>query len=194
MNRRRMSAVGLLCAAAVAAMGWWVWTRAHRPVGIQQQVLAIAAELRVPGEQDTITAAASTDPAALHMRYEIQQALLAGRTKAEILSQMESEYGPDVLAAPRFAGLGALVWGVPLIALSGLAALFALVAGRRTPASAVDSVNAAQPGARCVHDDLRDEADAADCGRFARASGEDRPDEGTPKVSPDLPGRLRDYL
>jgi cytochrome c-type biogenesis protein CcmH/NrfF len=127
VRRDRIIAAALLSfALAVAAVSW---IRSHQPrpddAQLQQQVLAIAAKLRVSGERDTMTAATSPEPAAQHMRFEIQERLLAGETSRQILSEMEREYGPDVLAAPAFAGWGSLVWLVPW--LMSFMALFGMV-------------------------------------------------------------------
>ncbi|MCL6637240.1 MAG: cytochrome c-type biogenesis protein CcmH [Alicyclobacillus sp.] len=98
---------------------------------LQQEVLAIANHLRIPGEQDTLTAAVSTDPAAQHMRYEIQQMLLAGKKPADIVQQMIAEYGPGAYAAPPRQGVGWLAWGMPAAAGLGLLTGATLYARRR---------------------------------------------------------------
>ncbi len=110
-------AVGVAVAAAVT--GLTLGQRARQPdnTSLQQQVLAIAAKLRVPSEHDTMTAANSPEPLAQHMRYQIQEDLLSGQTEAVILQEMQKQYGQDVLAAPADRGVGKFVWWLPLAAL-----------------------------------------------------------------------------
>lgn len=154
---RLAAALGVLCAGWFAALAAGAWMRARAPQSLQQQVLAVASQLRVPGEQDTITAAASTDAVAQHMRYEIQQGLLAGHSPREILAQMEAEYGPDVYAAPRFTGWGALAWTAPIAGLAVLLGAMGWTVVRRTertsdrPVEGRDSALDARSGPDTVH-------------------------------------------
>jgi cytochrome c-type biogenesis protein CcmH/NrfF len=153
---RLAAALGVLCAGWLAALAAGAWMRARAPQSLQQQVLAVASQLRVPGEQDTITAAASTDAVAQHMRYEIQQGLLAGRSPREIVAQMEAEYGPDVYAAPRFSGWGALAWTAPVAGLAVLLGAMGWTVARRTaptrdrPGEGSDSARDVRPGLDAV--------------------------------------------
>lgn len=116
---RRIAWIAVL--VVVLAAGLFVWREGARQAqntgSLQQRVLAIAAQLRVPSEQDTMTAASSPEPQAEHMRYEIQQDLLSGDSKSAIINKMVQEYGANVLAAPRARGIGGLVWFLPLVVL-----------------------------------------------------------------------------
>lgn len=110
-----MAAVGALTAAVV-------FTR-QQSVGdatLQERVLAVAAQLRAPGDRNTMTVATSSLPAGQHMRYDIQQELLQGDSQRQIIDNMVSLYGQDVLAAPPMQGFGRLVWVVPWAALGAL--------------------------------------------------------------------------
>ncbi|MBX5437144.1 MAG: cytochrome c-type biogenesis protein CcmH [Alicyclobacillaceae bacterium] len=114
---RRWLLGGLGAAAAVAAI-WW-FSAGPGPSDsstLQSQVLAVASQLRAPGDHNTMTVATSSLPQAQHMRYEIQQALLAGETADDVKRMMVQEYGVGVLAAPPVRGWGSLVWVLPAVA------------------------------------------------------------------------------
>lgn len=90
---------------------------------LQQRVLSIAAQLRAPGDHNSMTVATSSLTTAQHMRYEIQQYLLAGKTRGQILQLMVAHYGARVLAAPAFGGVGRVFWVIPWLALASLGAV-----------------------------------------------------------------------
>lgn len=112
-------AVISLLVVVVAAM---VVTRAQLSDSgsLQERVLSIASQLRAPGDENTITVASSSLSTAQHMRYEIQQDLLAGMKEIQIFSAMKQEYGPSVMAAPSIWGFGSVVWILPGVVLVGL--------------------------------------------------------------------------
>lgn len=107
---------------------------------LQTQVLSIASQLHAPGDESTITVDTSTLDTAQHMRYEIQEDLLAGMSRQQILGAMQKEYGKGVLAAPAVQGFGSLVWIVPWLFLAllvgGACTYIARRAARRVPQSA----------------------------------------------------------
>lgn len=104
--------IGLITLAVIAAV---VITRvqSNDNASLQERVLSIAAELHAPGDENTITVANSALDTAQHMRYEIQQDLLAGMSRKDVLNAMQREYGPNVYAAPPARGFGTMVWLVP---------------------------------------------------------------------------------
>ncbi|QQE76941.1 cytochrome c-type biogenesis protein CcmH [Alicyclobacillus sp. SO9] len=129
-GKMRLWIAGIVLVTLVTTTGA-VWYSVHRhstQKNLQQEVLAIAAQLRVPSEQDTMTVATSPETVAQHMRYEIQADLLKGQHRQQILSEMVHEYGNQVLAAPSGRGFGGLVWTIPIAALilglTGLAIYF----------------------------------------------------------------------
>jgi cytochrome c-type biogenesis protein CcmH/NrfF len=108
----------VIAVAASLAMSRWVL---QTDASLQEQVLAIAAQLHAPGDQNTMTVATSSLTLAQHMRYQIQQDLLQGMTSSQILQQMVQTYGPSVLAAPSFRGFGRVAWLIPWVFLFVLA-------------------------------------------------------------------------
>lgn len=110
------------------------WTK-QTDASLQQQVLSIASQLHAPGDRNTMTAATSSLTMAQHMRYQIQQDLLQGMTPAQVRAQMVHLYGPNVLAAPSFAGLGRLAWLAPWLVLVAMlcVGVWLLRRGRSAP-------------------------------------------------------------
>jgi cytochrome c-type biogenesis protein CcmH/NrfF len=121
LNTRRTAwaliAVVTAIIAAVIGVTLKGTSRSNDSASLQSRVLSIASRLRVPDEHDTMTVANSPEPLAQHMRYEIQQDLLKNQSPSEIVSDMQAEYGTSVLAAPRLAGIGQLVWLLPVFVL-----------------------------------------------------------------------------
>lgn len=81
-----------------------------------------------------MTVATSSLTTAQHMRYQIQQDLLAGMSNHQILETMEQVYGSRVLAAPAFGGIGRLFWVLPwlVLAMLGVAGGLLLHRGMQT--------------------------------------------------------------
>lgn len=77
-----------------------------------QKVAYISRQLRAPGDPDTV--ASSNLGEALRIRYEVSQDVAKGLSYNQIVEAMENEYGPNVLAVPRFRGFGALTFVVPV--------------------------------------------------------------------------------
>jgi cytochrome c-type biogenesis protein CcmH/NrfF len=126
LNTRRtawaFAAIVIAIIAAVIGVTLESTSRSNDSASLQSRVLSIASRLRVPNEHDTMTVANSPEPLAQHMRYEIQQDLLKNQTPSEIIRDMQAKYGTGVLAAPRLAGVGQLVWWLPILVLLVLCA------------------------------------------------------------------------
>jgi cytochrome c-type biogenesis protein CcmH len=117
----RPSVAILVAALAVALLGVALGS-ALRPFGgpptAQEQVLAIAADLRCPvctGE----SAAAANTPEAQAMRAQIQSDLRAGMSRREILDAFQAEYGTWILYRPPVRGAFLLLWILPAAAVVG---------------------------------------------------------------------------
>ncbi|MCL6548758.1 MAG: cytochrome c-type biogenesis protein CcmH [Alicyclobacillus sp.] len=121
---RVAAAAAVACAVAAAAwVSLWTASGARRTAdsgSLQSQVLAIAAQLRAPGDHNTMTVATSSLPQAQHMRYEIQQYLLAGRSPEAVKRLLVQEYGPQILAAPAWRGWGGIAWVAPWAVLAAI--------------------------------------------------------------------------
>jgi len=107
--------------AAVLGLALSAALRSAAPLDQQQQVLAIAADLRCPvcpGE----SAAAAQTPEALAMRQQIASDLAAGLDRGQILQRFEAEYGVWILYRPPVRGAYLLLWLVPLAGLGGVGA------------------------------------------------------------------------
>ena len=55
---------------------------------------------------------------AVNMKHQVRALLERGYTQDQILDYFERSYGQFVLLKPRFQGVNALVWVLPLIALA----------------------------------------------------------------------------
>ncbi|HEX5268627.1 MAG TPA: cytochrome c-type biogenesis protein CcmH [Acidimicrobiales bacterium] len=109
-------------------------SRSGPPPTVDQQVRAIAAEVRCPSCAD-LNSAQSNDVTAVAVRSAIRQRLVQGQSRPQIEAFLVSRYGPDILLRPPSRGVGGLVWLLPVIAAVAalLAAAWAL---RRWRASA----------------------------------------------------------
>ncbi len=96
------------------------------PASPEATMWQIASQLHAPGDTTTETAAASPVPAAWQIRQQILSLLQKGETQQQILSQLQDEYGPTILANPSLAGFGAWVWILPPVAVM---LLFVIIAG-----------------------------------------------------------------
>jgi len=76
---------------------------------------------------------------ASELRNQIQGWLKEGRSENWILDELEKEYGPSILGAPRMRGIGLLAWVVPpLVFVAGFIGVV-LFLRRQTPACEQDS-------------------------------------------------------
>jgi cytochrome c-type biogenesis protein CcmH/NrfF len=112
--------LGILLVVAIGAAVIITRTQISDNGSLQERVLSIASQLHAPGDENTITVATSSLSTAQHTRFEIQQDLLAGMNRNEVLDSMQQEYGPGVLAAPSLRGFGSVVWIIPGAVLLGL--------------------------------------------------------------------------
>jgi len=112
----------MLAVGALAVVCWWGVARQQvlTSATLQERVQVIATQLRAPGDHNSMTVATSPNVTAQHMRYEIQSALLQGMSSSQVLQEMTSEYGQQVLAAPSFFGFGSLVWVLPWMIVAGI--------------------------------------------------------------------------
>lgn len=112
--------LGLACICVVGMSIAILLNRMHwtDATSLQHQVLTIASKLHAPGDENTMTAATSSLTSAQHIRYQIQTLLEQGESSTQIMQWMVQNYGPDVLAAPRVAGIGDIAWIAPWAVLA----------------------------------------------------------------------------
>jgi cytochrome c-type biogenesis protein CcmH/NrfF len=114
---------------------------------LDQQVRAIAAEVRCPSCAD-LNSAQSNDVTAAAVRSAIRQRLVQGKSRAQIEAFLVSRYGPDILLRPPSRGVGGLVWLLPVVAAAVAvpAAVWALRRWRAPASSAAPAARAPDPG------------------------------------------------
>ena len=121
-------------------------SRSGPPSTVDQQVRAIAAEVRCPSCAD-LNSAQSNDVTAVAVRSAIRQRLVQGQSRARIEAFLVGRYGPDILLRPPSRGVGGLVWLLPVLA-AALALAGAVWALRRWRAPAAgDPPSARAPDA-----------------------------------------------
>ena len=81
-----------------------------------QQTNEIAARLRCPVCQG-LSVADSPSEMAVNMKSEVRDMLARGYTREQIESHFVRSYGEFVLLKPKFEGVNALVWLLPIAAL-----------------------------------------------------------------------------
>ena len=98
----------------------------------------VAALLRCPVCQG-LSVADSPSEMAVNMKGQVRELLARGYTEEQILQYFERSYGQFVLLKPKFEGINALVWVIPVGALLiGVAVVFfAIRKLSQTPAKPV---------------------------------------------------------
>ena len=126
-RRWRLGLVWLAMVAALGAAFGYDALASHHRQSLDQQVAAIANQVRCPSCEDETAENSATQTAAA-VRAAIRQRLLAGQSQAQIEAYLESRYGPGILLRPPAGGLSGLVWVLPVAAavaaLAGLAVAF----------------------------------------------------------------------
>lgn len=85
---------------------------------LERRTMEISSELRCPVCQG-LAIGDSPSQMAANMKAQVREMLERGYTEAQILSYFEKSYGQFVLLKPKFQGVNALVWILPLLALAG---------------------------------------------------------------------------
>ncbi len=83
---------------------------------LEQRTMQISSELRCPVCQG-LAIGDSPSIMAANMKAQVRELLARGYTEAQILSYFEKSYGQFVLLKPKFQGVNALVWILPVLAL-----------------------------------------------------------------------------
>ena len=87
-----------------------------RGEALTQRTQEIASTLRCPVCQG-LSVADSPSEMAVNMKAEVRSMLERGYTREQIESYFVQSYGEFVLLKPKFDGVGALVWILPIAAL-----------------------------------------------------------------------------
>ncbi|MBU6494814.1 MAG: cytochrome c-type biogenesis protein CcmH [Acidobacteria bacterium] len=86
--------------------------------------------VKCPSCQD-LSVAQSTSASSLAVRADITRLVHAGESDAQILTTLESSYGPSILLSPPTSGWGSLLWIGPLGVVSVLVGVLVTVRRRR---------------------------------------------------------------
>ncbi len=84
---------------------------------LDQKAQELAGQLRCPVCQG-LAIADSPSEMALNMKRQVRELLARGFTDEQILKYFEQSYGQFVLLKPKFAGVNALVWLLPIAVLA----------------------------------------------------------------------------
>jgi cytochrome c-type biogenesis protein CcmH len=76
---------------------------------------------------------------AAELRAQIRSWLVEGRREEWILDELEMQYGPSILGAPRMRGIGLLAWLVPPLFLLLGTIVVVLFLRRQAPACGIDA-------------------------------------------------------
>ena len=85
---------------------------------LERRTMEVSSELRCPVCQG-LAIGDSPSQMAANMKAQVREMLERGYTEPQILSYFEKSYGQFVLLKPKFQGVNALVWILPLLALAG---------------------------------------------------------------------------
>lgn len=83
---------------------------------LERRTMEISSELRCPVCQG-LAIGDSPSQMAANMKAQVRELLARGYTEQQILSYFEKSYGQFVLLKPKFQGVNALVWLLPVLAL-----------------------------------------------------------------------------
>jgi cytochrome c-type biogenesis protein CcmH len=84
---------------------------------LHQRTQEVASLLRCPVCQG-LSVADSPSEMALNMKGQVRELLARGYTQEQILAYFERSYGQFVLLKPKFTGVSAAVWILPLLAVA----------------------------------------------------------------------------
>jgi cytochrome c-type biogenesis protein CcmH len=84
---------------------------------LERRTMEISSELRCPVCQG-LAIGDSPSQMAANMKAQVRELLARGYTEAQILSYFEKSYGQFVLLKPKFQGVNALVWILPVLVLA----------------------------------------------------------------------------
>lgn len=84
---------------------------------LERKTMEISSELRCPVCQG-LAIGDSPSIMAANMKAQVRELLQRGYTEAQILSYFEKSYGQFVLLKPKFQGVNALVWVLPIAVLA----------------------------------------------------------------------------
>jgi cytochrome c-type biogenesis protein CcmH len=84
---------------------------------LEEQTMVISHELRCPVCQG-LAIGDSPSIMASNMKAQVRELLERGYTEEQILSYFEKSYGQFVLLKPKFQGVNALVWILPIAVLA----------------------------------------------------------------------------
>jgi cytochrome c-type biogenesis protein CcmH len=84
---------------------------------LERKTMEISSELRCPVCQG-LAIGDSPSIMAANMKAQVRELLQRGYTEQQILSYFEKSYGQFVLLKPKFQGVNALVWVLPVLVLA----------------------------------------------------------------------------
>ena len=84
---------------------------------LERKTMEISSELRCPVCQG-LAIGDSPSIMAANMKAQVREMLQRGYTEPQILSYFEKSYGQFVLLKPKFQGVNALVWVLPIAVLA----------------------------------------------------------------------------
>jgi cytochrome c-type biogenesis protein CcmH len=84
---------------------------------LERRTMEISSELRCPVCQG-LAIGDSPSQMAANMKAQVRELLARGYTEPQILSYFEKSYGQFVLLKPKFQGVNALVWILPILVLA----------------------------------------------------------------------------
>ncbi|MGH9021233.1 MAG: cytochrome c-type biogenesis protein [Acidimicrobiales bacterium] len=116
--------------AALVAVGALCVIALPRTSAAAARVARLESLVRCPSCED-LSVAQSNASSAVAVRHQIVHQVAVGRSDTEILTSIEDQYGSSVLLSPSTSGLGALLWAVPLAALTLAGVVLARLARRR---------------------------------------------------------------
>ena len=110
---------------------------------LERRTMEISSELRCPVCQG-LAIGDSPSIMAANMKAQVRELLERGYTQEQILSYFEESYGQFVLLKPKFRGVNAFVWILPILALI-VGAIVAMTTAKRLSATDIQQPSTEDP-------------------------------------------------
>jgi len=117
---------------------------------LERRTMELSSELRCPVCQG-LAIGDSPSIMAANMREQARELLARGYTREQVLSYFEKSYGQFVLLKPKFQGVNALVWLLPVLVLA-IGFVIVVTKAKKLEQAPVHAAKATTPAA-VVEDD-----------------------------------------
>jgi cytochrome c-type biogenesis protein CcmH len=125
----RLGSFGLWVVALVAVVALVIVSTPSTP-SAAARAAHLETLVKCPSCQD-LSVAQSNSSSSLAVRHQIETMVARGESDSQVLTTIETAYGPSILLSPSTGGLGVVLWILPTAVFVGLGAMVVVVRRRR---------------------------------------------------------------